>query len=69
MEYHCRDCSHTGSQRNAAGQCPACGSYDFRSLDRPGSEDTPVTSSNWKLVALVLLWAFLIYHIHQKLYS
>jgi len=67
MLYQCQDCSYRGKQRNEKGQCPACGSYDYRrqQSSKPGKDAKG--SSPLKLFALVALWAVFITQIYWKL--
>ena len=68
MKYSCYDCSYQGNKRTGTGECPACGSFNYKT-DRerkPEEEEKPKT---WRLVLLVSLWAYLIGHIWVKLYG
>jgi predicted ATP-dependent serine protease len=69
MVYYCRDCSYKGKKRSAAGQCPACGSHDFRAPNRAQKSGEQQQSSPLKLLFLVALWAYLIIEIYRKLYT
>lgn len=66
--YSCQDCSYQGKQRNQLGQCPACGSYNYRNRIAT-HEQKPVGSSPLKLVMVVILWGYFIAHIYWKLNS
>jgi predicted ATP-dependent serine protease len=69
MIYYCRDCSYTGKKRTPKGQCPACGSYDYRRRGSDREDGKPQQSSPLKLAFLIGLWAYLIVYIYRKLYS
>jgi predicted ATP-dependent serine protease len=69
MIYYCRDCSYKGNKRSAAGQCPACGSNNYRSAKAKQENGDYQQSSPLKLAFLIALWGYLITAIYWKLYT
>jgi predicted ATP-dependent serine protease len=67
MLYQCQDCSYRGKQRNELGQCPACGSYNYRRQGASKTGEGTKGSSPLKLLTLVALWAVFITQIYWKL--
>jgi hypothetical protein len=69
MAYHCRDCSYKGKQSSAGGLCPACGSAKFERAAGVLTLDNSEKPGNGSLIAVILLWGFLIGHIYWKFYG
>jgi transposase len=67
MSNLCKECGHSGSTLGAQGECPACGSYNYRRLAQVEREQAP--PGKWRLVVLVGLWALLFVLIFWKLQS
>jgi predicted ATP-dependent serine protease len=65
MTYHCNDCSYRGVKSGQLGECPACGSYNIVNRSLSLKEQAP--PAKWRLVALLLLWGYLIATIIWKL--
>lgn len=65
MTYHCKDCSYRGIKSGQLGECPACGSYNIVKHALTSKEQPP--PAKWRLVALLLLWGYLIAMIIWKL--
>lgn len=64
MPYTCKDCSYRGKSSGQEGKCPACGSYNIGTA-KADSQKKP--RGKFRLVLLILLWAYLIAHITWKL--
>ncbi len=65
MQYHCTDCSYSGTTSGRSGECPACGSRALARRRRTQSDDT--SPANWRLVLLAALWCALIVLIIRNL--
>ena len=64
MAFHCEDCSYRGEGSGRRGECPACGSYNcVQDVNPVKKRSKPGT---WRLVVLVVLWAYLIAQILWK---
>ena len=67
MGYFCYDCSYSGKMNTGAGRCPACGSINVkRAKGKDGTQQSP-QRRRFGLLAVVLLWGYLIVHIIWKL--
>ena len=63
MPFQCNACSFKGKQF-AGGECPACGSFDIRTLGKKPAEPVVKMRSPFRLAFLTavwLLWAVLVY--------
>jgi predicted ATP-dependent serine protease len=65
MAYLCKDCSYRGTKSGHLGECLACGSYN--TIKRSMSFKEQPQPTKWRLVALLVLWGFLITMIIGKL--
>lgn len=64
MAYYCKDCSYRGKTSGQGGECPACGSFN---LVRGRAQEEKPAPARWRLVALGLLWGYLLALIIWKL--
>ena len=64
MAYSCRDCSYRGTESGHAGECPACGSFNFGRRKREEDKEPP---SKLRLQILVVVWTIFIGMVVWKL--
>lgn len=67
MAYQCNDCSYNSSQGFASGSCPACGSFNIKTIRRsiiyePEKPKKTIT----ELVIMFALWGSIIFGMWDK---
>jgi len=59
--FKCFDCGNTSSKRFPGGACPACDSFNVRSLAASSAPSKKPKVSKEKKIMLVLFWSLFLY--------
>ena len=65
MTFQCKACSFKGKQF-AGGACPACGSFNIRTLAKPPREPTVKMRSPFRLAFLAAIWILWIVLVYRQ---
>lgn len=64
MAFKCLDCGNTSSKRFPSGACPACDSFNVRSISAaasPAAKKQKPKASKEKIALLIVFWALFLY--------